>query len=115
MNFLVMCTQNVSVCCLLNLHFRLKISSSVSYSRGEWLEDFWPKEPWEQADLSRCFHYKFPSLFVTFFSPHLYLPIPRSFWPACFELLFIMPLGKGWKKTVEDIASVYDIKEKLGA
>ncbi|KAL7988231.1 hypothetical protein Chor_007150 [Crotalus horridus] len=26
-----------------------------------------------------------------------------------------MPLGKGWKKTVEDIASVYDIKEKLGA
>ncbi|KAK9407611.1 calcium/calmodulin-dependent protein kinase type 1B [Crotalus adamanteus] len=37
-----------------------------------------------------------------------------SFWPACFEL-FIMPLGKGWKKTVEDIASVYDIKEKLGA
>uniref|UniRef100_A0A8D2Q8V2 Calcium/calmodulin-dependent protein kinase type 1B n=1 Tax=Varanus komodoensis TaxID=61221 RepID=A0A8D2Q8V2_VARKO len=26
-----------------------------------------------------------------------------------------MPLGKGWKKKVEDITSVYNIKEKLGA
>ncbi|XP_048348077.1 calcium/calmodulin-dependent protein kinase type 1B-like [Sphaerodactylus townsendi] len=26
-----------------------------------------------------------------------------------------MPLGKGWKKKVEDISTVYDVKEKLGA
>ncbi|XP_042310618.1 calcium/calmodulin-dependent protein kinase type 1B isoform X1 [Sceloporus undulatus] len=29
--------------------------------------------------------------------------------------VYTMPLGKGWKKKVEDISSVYDIKEKLGA
>lgn len=70
---------NVLACCLLNLHFGPKISSSVSDSREEWPGNFCPKEPWEQADpFLDVSITKFPCLCVTFFSSSL-PPCPQIF------------------------------------